>query len=83
MIRLEIWSFTSADRRDLILTKSFGVPVLTPPSNNLVVRPRLILVPGLAFGENGSRLGRGKGFYDRYLEDFSGLKIAFASRANF
>ncbi len=27
----------------------------------------VILVPGLAFGRNGSRLGRGAGFYDRYL----------------
>mmetsp|Transcript_7128 Transcript_7128/g.6109 ORF Transcript_7128/g.6109 Transcript_7128/m.6109 type:complete len:154 (-) Transcript_7128:32-493(-) len=27
----------------------------------------LILVPGLAFDENCQRLGRGKGYYDRYL----------------
>lgn len=27
----------------------------------------LILVPGLAFGLDGSRLGRGKGFYDKFL----------------
>jgi 5-formyltetrahydrofolate cyclo-ligase len=28
---------------------------------------QLVLVPGLAFDENGFRLGRGKGFYDRFL----------------
>ncbi|KAI7813797.1 putative 5-formyltetrahydrofolate cyclo-ligase-like [Triplophysa rosa] len=28
----------------------------------------LILMPGLAFDKNGNRLGRGKGFYDTYLE---------------
>ncbi len=67
--------FYKADTDDLVLTESFGAPVLTPPLDNLIVCPKLILVPGLAFGENGSRLGRGKGFYDKYLENFSGLKI--------
>lgn len=28
----------------------------------------LILMPGLGFDKNGNRLGRGKGFYDTYLE---------------
>jgi len=27
----------------------------------------LVIVPGLGFGKEGSRLGRGKGYYDRYL----------------
>ena len=27
----------------------------------------LFVVPGIAFDRNGNRLGRGKGFYDRYL----------------
>lgn len=27
----------------------------------------VVVVPGLAFGRDGSRLGRGKGHYDRYL----------------
>ena len=27
----------------------------------------LMLVPGMAFTEDGKRLGRGKGYYDTYL----------------
>jgi len=34
----------------------------------------LILVPGLAFDLRGGRLGRGKGFYDRFLSTACGLR---------
>ncbi|MGB1936860.1 MAG: 5-formyltetrahydrofolate cyclo-ligase [Akkermansiaceae bacterium] len=38
----------------------------------------LILCPGLAFGMDGSRLGRGQGYYDRTLQAYEGLKIGIA-----
>jgi 5-formyltetrahydrofolate cyclo-ligase len=44
------------------------------PSNQL----DLVLVPGLAFGPGGRRLGRGKGYYDRLLTGFDGLKCGVA-----
>lgn len=34
-----------------------------------------VIVPGIAFDENGNRMGFGKGYYDRFLEDFCGIKI--------
>jgi 5-formyltetrahydrofolate cyclo-ligase len=38
----------------------------------------LLLVPGLAFDARGHRLGRGKGYFDRMLEQAIGLKVALA-----
>jgi len=40
----------------------------------------LVIVPGLGFDEQGNRLGRGRGFYDRFLShrDFRGTACALA-----
>ena len=53
----------------------FGVNLKVPKKNGEVASPDLILIPGLAFSKNGKRLGRGKGYFDRYLENFKGLRI--------
>jgi 5-formyltetrahydrofolate cyclo-ligase len=36
------------------------------------------LVPGLGFDRSGTRLGRGRGFFDRALESFEGLRVGVA-----
>jgi 5-formyltetrahydrofolate cyclo-ligase len=38
----------------------------------------LVLVPGMAFDLQGSRLGRGRGFYDRLLKNIGGVKCGVA-----
>ncbi len=38
-----------------------------PPSDGSLTRPRLILVPLLAFDRSGTRLGQGAGWYDHVL----------------
>lgn len=44
-------------------------------------RCELIVVPGLAFDRQGGRLGRGKGFYDRYLQNVEGSRVGVAFEA--
>lgn len=53
---------------------SFGI--LEPKTKNIDEekiagdQTAIFLVPGRVFGEDGERIGRGKGFYDIYLSDF-------------
>lgn len=39
------------------------------------VKPKVLLIPGLAFSKQLERMGRGKGFYDRYLANHEVIKI--------
>ncbi|MDG0817850.1 5-formyltetrahydrofolate cyclo-ligase [Bdellovibrio svalbardensis] len=55
---------------------SFGI--LEPDPNSPVVDHHHIqglLIPGVAFNKDGHRLGKGKGYYDKALQHFSGLKV--------
>src|SRR5215469_12377506 len=62
-----------------ILSGKFGIR--EPVETCVAIPPDdldLVLVPGVAFGLDGHRLGRGKGYYDRLLQNFTGKKIGIA-----
>lgn len=48
------------------------------PTGNNVVNPdsiEMVIVPAVAYDRNGNRLGRGKGFYDRFLRSIKATKV--------
>lgn len=59
---------------DLVFESWQGNQILTPARGKEVV-PAIIFVPGLAFDRSGGRVGRGKGYFDKYLENYNGIKV--------
>ncbi|MEM2062381.1 MAG: 5-formyltetrahydrofolate cyclo-ligase [Candidatus Nitrosocaldus sp.] len=54
--------------RDPVIDLTLGrYGILEPLDSCEMVKPDLIIVPGLVWDEHGYRIGYGKGYYDRYL----------------
>lgn len=79
-IQGETLTFHQVDQEDQLIPGPFGI--YEPDAKTC---PRIpvqdlkgVLIPGLGFDQSGTRLGRGKGFYDRALENYNGLKAGVA-----
>lgn len=72
------WSMKSeVDTHELTaeLVKKKNVILITQSADTLPVTPpkdAVIIVPCMAYDKMGYRLGRGKGYYDRYLSELAG-----------
>ena len=63
----------------------FGIaepPADLPPTDPAALPGRLLaLVPCMAAGQDGTRLGRGGGYYDRFLAHYTGEKLLLCPAA--
>lgn len=72
-----VMDFVVYNENTPMMTSAFGLlepdPALQPIAKEAI---DLVVVPGLAFSKDGYRIGFGGGYYDRFLADFSGIKMA-------
>ena len=60
-----------------LIKSEFGVLEPEPIEKNKIAKKKLdlVIVPGVCFDKQGNRIGFGKGFYDRFLNDTNIKKI--------
>jgi len=64
------------------LSESNSFRIMEPQQGKIInpIEIDFAIIPGIAFDGNGNRLGRGKGYYDRLLNQIKGLKVGVCFR---
>lgn len=73
-IKMSFYKVTDSDQ---LVASAWGVLEPGPEQGSAVSKDEIrgCILPGLAFDIYGHRLGRGGGYYDRFLMNFKGLKL--------
>ena len=64
---------------DELVANKFGI--LEPLSTAKLLQPNVVIVPMLAFDRSKNRLGYGGGYYDKFLQNSTAIKIGAAFAA--
>ena len=71
-----VMTFHTVNAPTDMIPDRFGIPAPTKNAPAPAVTARtLCVLPGLAAGRDGTRLGYGGGFYDRFLDTFAGITL--------
>lgn len=79
-VQMEFYYISSMDE---LASGTFGVLEPNPETSRKAIRTEraLCIMPGLAYDKSGYRLGYGKGYYDRFLSRFQGIKVGICYSA--
>ena len=73
--------FRSPEAGQSLITGAYGIPEPPPTAKESTLNEHtLCIVPALTFDRSGNRLGYGKGYYDRFLEHFTGMTLGAVYR---